>query len=69
LLLPPGADDRAIAERAARRDISVIPLSSCYVSPARARRGLLLGYGTTRTAEITDAIRRLKGVLREDVAL
>jgi GntR family transcriptional regulator/MocR family aminotransferase len=64
MLLPPGARDRDIAVRAARRGISVIPLSSCYASP-RPRPGLVLGYGTTRVPEIGDAVRQLKAILRE----
>lgn len=65
VLLPPGARDQDIAERAARRGISVIPLSSCYRVPrSRSRPGLVLGYGATRTADIADAVRRLRAVLR-----
>ena len=62
VMLPPGTDDHAIAVQAARRGISVIPLSSCYAGP-RPRAGLVLGYGTTRVTEIADAVRRLKAVL------
>jgi GntR family transcriptional regulator/MocR family aminotransferase len=60
--LPQDADDREIAMRALRRGLSVVPLSSCYFGRHR-RRGLLLGYGTTRVAEIPDAVRRLKASL------
>ncbi len=63
VLLPPDARDHDIAVRAARRGISVIPLSSCYAGP-RGRPGLVLGYGPTRATEIPDAVRRLKSVLR-----
>jgi GntR family transcriptional regulator/MocR family aminotransferase len=56
--LPPGADDRAIAVRAAAAGISVIPLSSCYAGRPR-EPGLVLGYGGARVAEIPDAVRRL----------
>jgi GntR family transcriptional regulator / MocR family aminotransferase len=63
VLLPPGARDQDIAVRAARRGISVIPLSSCYSGP-RPRPGLVLGYGATRVSEIADAVRRLKASLR-----
>jgi len=61
LLLPRGARDRALAERAARAGISVIPLSSCYAG--RPRPGLVLGYGATRLHEIPEAVRRLKALL------
>jgi GntR family transcriptional regulator/MocR family aminotransferase len=61
--LPPVARDHDIAVRAARRGLSVIPLSSCYAGP-RPRPGLVLGYGATRVPEIPDAVRQLKAVLR-----
>ena len=54
---------REIALRAARAGISVIPLSSCYAGRPTSR-GLVLGYGSTRLAEIPDAVRRLKAILR-----
>jgi len=63
VLLPPDARDDDIAVRAARRGISVIPLSSCYSGPRR-RPGLVLGYGATRVTEIADAVRQLKSILR-----
>jgi GntR family transcriptional regulator/MocR family aminotransferase len=63
VMLPTGARDREIAERAARRGISAIPLSSCYGGRS-SRPGLVLGYGAARLSEIPDAVRRLKAVLR-----
>jgi GntR family transcriptional regulator/MocR family aminotransferase len=63
VLLPPDLHDREIAVRAARRELSIIPLSSCYAGP-RPLEGLLLGYGATPSREIPDAVRRLKSVLR-----
>jgi GntR family transcriptional regulator/MocR family aminotransferase len=63
VILPPDTRDHEIAERAARRGISVIPLSSCYAG-RRKQRGLVLGYGATRVAAIPDAVGRLKAVLR-----
>ncbi len=62
VLLPPGTRDREIALGALHRGLSVVPLSSCYAGPG-ARPGLVLGYGTTRTSEIADAVRRLRAVL------
>jgi GntR family transcriptional regulator/MocR family aminotransferase len=62
VMLSPDVRDRDVAARAARRGISVIPLSSCY-GGRRARYGLMLGYGSTRLAEIPDAVRRLKAAL------
>jgi GntR family transcriptional regulator/MocR family aminotransferase len=62
-MLPPGTRDRDVALRAARRAISVIPLSSCYTSRP-SEPGLVLGYASVREAEIRDAVRRLKAALR-----
>ncbi|HEX8796907.1 MAG TPA: PLP-dependent aminotransferase family protein [Polyangiaceae bacterium] len=62
LMLPRGARDRELAVRAARSGLAVVPLSSCYSGPAR-EPGLVLGYGSTRTSEIADAVRRLKSIL------
>jgi GntR family transcriptional regulator/MocR family aminotransferase len=62
-LLPAGSRDREVAIRAARRGVSVIPLSSCYLG-RRKQPGLILGYGSTRVAEIPDAVRKLKAILR-----
>lgn len=63
MLLPPDLRDHDIAVRAARRGLSVIPLSSCYEG-SRSRPGLVLGYGPTRAGEIPDAVRRLKAIVR-----
>lgn len=62
VMLPPSARDRDIAVRAARRGVSVLPLSSCYAG-RRTRPGLVLGYGATRLSEIPDAVRRLASAL------
>lgn len=62
LMLPPGARDRDIAVRAAREDISVIPLSSCYAGAAKAP-GLVLGYGSIRARELAEAVRKLAVVI------
>jgi GntR family transcriptional regulator/MocR family aminotransferase len=63
IVLPRNTRDREIALRAARAGLSVIPLSSCYAGRPTSR-GLVLGYGSTRLAEIPDAVRRLKAILR-----
>jgi GntR family transcriptional regulator/MocR family aminotransferase len=65
-MLPPDARDRDIAVHAARRGISVIPLSTCYVG-RRVESGLMLGYGSSRLTEIPDAVRRLKSAVRSDL--
>jgi GntR family transcriptional regulator/MocR family aminotransferase len=62
VLLGAKARDHEIALRAAAKGISVIPLSSCF-NGKPARRGLILGYGSTRLSEIPEAVRRLKSVL------
>jgi GntR family transcriptional regulator/MocR family aminotransferase len=62
-LLPPGADDVAIAMEAARRGVSVIPLSSCYLRPP-SRGGLILGFGGAPGAHLASAV----GTLRQCVA-
>jgi len=64
VMLPRTARDRDIAERAAHHGLSITPLSSCYAGP-RPSPGLVLGYGAVRAAEIPDAVRRLKAILRD----
>jgi GntR family transcriptional regulator / MocR family aminotransferase len=62
-ILEQGADDRQIAERAARQGLWAMPLSACYLgTPSRA--GLVLGYGGTGIPEILDGVRRLGTLLR-----
>ncbi|HEX9103779.1 MAG TPA: PLP-dependent aminotransferase family protein, partial [Polyangia bacterium] len=63
IVLPPGVDDRQLAVRAARRELSIIPLSSCYAG-RRRQSGLLLGYGATRAPEIAGAVAQLAALLR-----
>jgi GntR family transcriptional regulator/MocR family aminotransferase len=58
-LLAKRAGDRAIATRAARDGLWAMPLSVCYLG-ARAREGLVLGYGGTSVADIPGAVRRLR---------
>jgi GntR family transcriptional regulator/MocR family aminotransferase len=56
--LPEGTDDEAISDRAKDLGLHVLPLSSCYLGPAR-RPGLVLGYGSVGVDEIPEAVRRL----------
>lgn len=58
-----GVDDVAIARKAARRGISAMPLSSCYVRRP-ARNGLILGYGGTNAQQIDEGMRELKKVVQ-----
>ena len=61
--LPPGTRDRAIAERAAKAGLWVMPLSSAYVGPAR-RPGFVLGFGATDAAHMREAVSRLRRIVR-----
>jgi GntR family transcriptional regulator/MocR family aminotransferase len=54
--------DRIVGQRAARRGLWAMPLSSCYLGPP-TRRGLVLGYGGTTVAEIPSAVRRLRDII------
>ena len=62
-LLPSGLDDTAIAQRAAERGISTMPLSSCYLQRP-AVNGLILGYGGTNGQQIKQAVHELKEIVR-----
>jgi GntR family transcriptional regulator / MocR family aminotransferase len=50
--------DHALALRAARLSLWVMPLSSCYLGRP-TRRGFVLGYGGTTVAEIRSGVHRL----------
>lgn len=65
VLLPPRCRDHDVAMEAAREGISVVPLSSCYVGRP-ARPGLVLGFGSTRPAEMRRALQKLDGILRKN---
>jgi GntR family transcriptional regulator/MocR family aminotransferase len=60
--LPPGADDREAARRAAEHGVDTLPLSAFAARPP-ARGALLLGYAAVRPAEIEDGARRLARTL------
>jgi len=60
--LPSGSHDVEIAERAARQNLWMWPLSRSYLSEA-ARPGLILGFGSTAADEIPRAVRKLRNVL------
>jgi GntR family transcriptional regulator/MocR family aminotransferase len=63
-LLGPGADDRRIAERAARQALWAMPLSACHLDEPD-RPGLVLGYGGIGIPEIQEGVRRLGRILKE----
>ena len=61
-LLPPGSDDLAVSSAAARKGVSVRPLSLCYLEPT-ARGGLIFGYGGASVPQINAGVRDLASVL------
>jgi GntR family transcriptional regulator/MocR family aminotransferase len=60
--LPKGMNDAEIAQRAARQNLWLWPLSSTYRGEA-AQPGLILGFGSTRTSDIPRAVRKLRDLL------
>jgi len=62
--LPPGTDDRRVSGAALRQGVEAAALSAFYVGPC-PRPGLVLGYGSLTTAQITDGVARLASVFSE----
>jgi GntR family transcriptional regulator / MocR family aminotransferase len=60
--LPPGFRDLEIAERAARHKLFLWPLSPSYAG-RNSRPGFVLGFGSTASADIPGAVRRLRNLL------
>jgi GntR family transcriptional regulator/MocR family aminotransferase len=60
--LPGGLRDQEVAIRAARQKLWLLPLSPAYLGKAR-RQGFILGFGSTRAAEMPQAVRRLRDAL------
>jgi GntR family transcriptional regulator / MocR family aminotransferase len=54
--------DHAVALRAARLGLWVMPLSSCFLGKP-TRHGLVLGYGGTTVAEIRSGVHRLRRLI------
>ena len=65
ILLPNGLRDQDVAERAARERLWVQPLSPAYLGENR-RNGLVLGFASTSTAEMSKAVRHLKSVMDDE---
>ncbi len=63
LSLPDEIRDVEIAERAARENLWIWPLSPSYLGEV-ARSGFILGFGSTAAAEIPRAVRKLRNLLR-----
>jgi GntR family transcriptional regulator/MocR family aminotransferase len=54
--------DRQMAERAARENLWLWPLSPCYVDNNR-QQGLILGFGSTAAKEMPRRVRQLRQVI------
>lgn len=61
--LSKGFRDRPISEAAARQDLWLWPLSSCYLDKP-SRQGFILGFGSTMPKQIPNAVRRLREVIK-----
>lgn len=60
--LPNGSRDLEIAERAARQNLWIWPLSPFYLGKV-SRPGFILGFGGTAAAEIPRAVRKLRTLI------
>lgn len=60
-MLPSPIHDTEIAERAARQNLRIWPLSPSYLGEARP--GLILGFGSASVEEIPAAVRKLRKLL------
>ena len=58
-----GVADREIAERAARENLWLTPLSGFYADKT-IRRGFILGFGSTAANKIPAAVHRLRTCLQ-----
>jgi GntR family transcriptional regulator / MocR family aminotransferase len=57
-----GTTDLAIVERAAKKNLWLVPLSTSYFGKA-VQQGLVLGFGSTAAEEISPAVRKLRSLL------
>jgi len=60
--LPRGFRDHEVAARAARQNLWLAPLSPAYLGKAR-RHGFILGFGSTRATEMSQAVSRFRDAL------
>ena len=60
--LPKGMCDQEISVRAARQSLWLWPLSPSYLGKV-SRQGFILGFGSTKASEMSQAARRLRSVL------
>jgi GntR family transcriptional regulator/MocR family aminotransferase len=61
--LPPGYDDRQVAQAAAEVSVDIAPLS-LFAIEAYARAGILLGYTAVGEQEMRTGLARLAPILR-----
>lgn len=57
-----GLRDNTISQAAARQDLWLWPLSSCYLDKP-SRQGFVLGFGSTTPRQVPNAVRRLREVI------
>jgi GntR family transcriptional regulator/MocR family aminotransferase len=62
VMLQNGHRDMEVAERAARQNLSIWPLSPSYLGEA-SRHGFILGFGSTTMTAIPGAVRKLRNLL------
>ena len=62
ITLPSAIRDVEIAERAARQNLWIWPLSPQYIGEV-SRSGFVLGFGSTSVEEIPRSIRKLRNLL------
>jgi len=67
VMLQNGRPDVEVAERAARQNLSIWPLSPSYLG--ETRQGFILGFGGTTMTEIPSAVRKLRNLLATKSAL
>ncbi len=60
--LPEGFDDRAIAARAARERLWLLPLSPTYAG-GKPRNGFILGFGSIANEQIPSAVKRMRSII------
>jgi len=57
-----GVSDSQVAQRAAKENLWLVPLSSSYLGKSR-QEGFVLGSGSSATEDIPDAVRKLRTLL------
>lgn len=65
--LPEGCDDQALTIAARARHIGAGPLSGLFVAPAKARHGLLMGFGNTRAESMQGSVQVLCRLIEDQL--